>query len=342
MTLGTGLDTSFGSKIETTYGTAVTVDQWNDIDSESLVLQQKWTQPAGLAAGRTMILINRLSPTTRMGSGSVAMDFSVKSMHRLLKLALNSGLSAPSLVSGSAYAGAHLLDSAASPVSSTFQIGRAQRDGTVRPFTASGVRASGWEISSSEGNAVKLNLDVVCQDIVTGTALATPAYATGNEIFQHNANTATVVKIGGTASTASGIVSISGGTPLATTVKGISVKGSRPLSESYGTSQTMLAPLLNGLVPVTVELDSEFTSRTELYDVWRSGTILPLQITWTGSTISGGAYKLDVIAAATKITDDPVSVGGPDIVPEKPVFTVGADGVNNPLQVTLTSTDTAI
>jgi hypothetical protein len=37
-----------------------------------------------------------------------------------------------------------------------------------------------------------------------------------------------------------------------------------------------------------------------------------------------------------------VSVGGPDIVPEKPVFTVGADGVNNPLQVTLTSTDTAI
>lgn len=342
MALGTGLDTSFGYAMESTYGTAVTVDKWNDIDSESLMLQQTWTSPAGLAAGRTTILINRLQQTTRQVTGGIAMDFSAKNMHRLLKLALNSAITTPTLVSGAAFAGAHLLDSAASPVSATFQVGRSERGGTVRAFTISGVRATSSEISSSEGGGVKFGMDIVGQDLVTATALATPAYATGNEIFQHNASTATVVKIGGTASTTAGVVSIAGGTLVTTTVKGISLKIPRPMSSSYGTSQTMLAPLLNGLVAPTVDLDGEFTSRTEIYDVWRAGTIVPLQITWTGSTISGGNYKLDVVCAATKINDDDVNSPGPDINPEKATFQIGSDGVNNPLQITYTSTDTTL
>jgi hypothetical protein len=337
MGIGTGVQASFGYKAESVYGTAVTVDKWNDFNSESLALEQKMTEPQGLAAGRLVPLVARWQQTTRAVSGGVEMDFAVKDMSRLLKLALGSNPT-PTLISGAAYRHNHQLGSTQG-MSHTWQFGKDQRDGTTRPFTYSGVKCTGWEFGSSEGELVTLKLDAMARDVATGTALATPSYAAGNEIFNHQQ---LVVKLGGTPSTSSGLVSISGGTPLATTVKGASVKGANPYSESYGTSATLLEPLQNGLQDITVDIDGEFTSRTEIYDVWRANTTVALELIWTGSSISGGAYTLDVVIPAAKIWTDALNVDGPDIVPEKFTFKVGSDATNNPLSVILTTTDSAL
>jgi hypothetical protein len=265
------------------------------------------------------------------------MDFAVKDMGRLIKQALGSSAVA-TLTTGAAYRQIHQIGSSQGQ-SMTWQIARSQRNGTIQPFTLSGVKITSWEIGSQEGELVTLSMDAMAKDSVTATALATPSYSAGNEIFHHQQ---LVVKIGGTASTATGLVSVAGGTVLTTVVKGVSVKGSTPYSESYGTSATVQEPLQNGLLDATIELDAEFTSRSEIYDVWRAGTAVPLQLTWTGSTISGGNYTLDIIASAAKIWNDELNVDGADIVAEKPVFKVGSDATNSALQVVLISTDTAI
>jgi hypothetical protein len=161
----------------------VTVDKWNDFNSESLALEQKMTEPQGLAAGRLVPLVARWQQTTRAVSGGVEMDFAVKDMSRLLKLALGSNPT-PTLISGAAYRHNHQLGSTQG-MSHTWQFGKDQRDGTTRPFTYSGVKCTGWEFGSSEGELVTLKLDAMARDVATGTALATPSYAAGNENYNH-------------------------------------------------------------------------------------------------------------------------------------------------------------
>jgi hypothetical protein len=337
MSTGSGVDAQFGHKFESTYGTAVTVDIFNDFNKESLKLDQKWTDPQGLAAGRLYPLIGRVAQTTRVVTGGVDMDFSTKSMGRFVKLMIGSSVTTPTLISGAAYKQVHLSGGLVG-LSQTWQFGRPQRDGTVKPFTASGIKCKGWTISSKVGELVNLSMDVLGKDLVTSTALATAAYTTGNEIFRHND---LVVKLGGTASTTGGVVSVASGVTATSVINGVDVKSDSPLSESYGTSTTIQTPNQNGMAKTTIDLDGEFTSQSEIYDVWRAGTVIPVQLTWTGSTISGGAYTLDIIASACKIADEDVNVDGPDIVGEKPSLIVGSDGTNNPLQITLISTDSA-
>lgn len=339
MAVGSGIGAQFGYALETTYGTAVTVDKFTDFNEESLNLNQTWTDPQGLAAGRLTPLATRRVQTTRDVTGSIAMDFATKSMGRLVRQMIGSSLTAPVLISGTAYRQVHQLGNAGG-LSGTWQLGRPQPDGTVKPFTYSGVKVTGWEIASNKGELVTLSLDADAKDVVTATALATASYVTGTEIFNH---TQLVVKLGGTASTTSGTVSVAGGTQVATLLDGVSVKGSNPMAnERYGTGTTKNEPIQNGMFDCSIDLEGEFTSQAEFYDVWRAGTTVPVQLTWTGSAISGSNYTLDIIASATKFDPVEVNVGGADLLDQKATLKVLADGTNNPLQITLISSDSTL
>lgn len=337
MPIGSGISAQLGYKAESVFGTAVVVDQFNDFNSESLQLEQTWTEPKGLAAGRLVPLASRMVQTTRSASGPVEMDFSARSMGRLVKQMLGSSATA-TLVSGVAYEQVHQIGQMTGQ-SMTLQVGRPQTDGTVKAFTAVGCKFPGWEISSEAGGLVGLSLDVDAKDLLTSQALATATYV-ANEIFNH---TQLSIRLGGTASTASGKVSVAGGTQLATLVNKVSVKGENPMAtDRYGTGATKSEQIQNDMQDVTIDLEGEFTSQSELYDVWRAGTVTPVQLTWTGSTITGGNYLLDIIASAAKITNDDLGVDGPDILGQTASLKVLADGTNSPLQIRLVSTDTAL
>lgn len=338
MAVGSGIGSQLGYKLESTYGTAVTVDKFTDFNEESLNLNQTWTDPQGLAAGRLTPLATRRVQTTRDVTGSVSMDFATKAMHRLVKLMIGSPLSTPTIIgAGPAYQAAHQLGNAGG-ISATFQVGRPQPDGTVKPFTYQGVKCTGWEIASSKGELVSLSMDLDAKDVVTGTALATAAYTAGAEIFNH---TQLVVKLGGTASTTSGVVSVAGGVTVATLLDSVSVKGSNPMAnERFGTGTTKNEPIQNGMFDCSIDLEGEFTSQAEFYDVWRAGTTVPVQLTWTGAVVGSSNYKLDIIASATKFDPVEVNVSGADLLDQKATLKVLADGTNNPLQIQLTSDET--
>lgn len=347
MAIGSGLSGQFGHKLETTWATAVTVDTFQLYDSESMELEVKWAESEGLQAGQQVQLANYAVQTTRAAKGSVAIEYATKKMGQLFKAMLGSTVATPTLISGSAYKQVHQLGNHAG-IGLTCQFGRPQTDGTVKPFTYPGCKVTGWELSSSEGELLKLDLELDAKDETTltstpaGAALAAASYTVGNEVFTHNQ---LVVKIGGTASTASNVVSIAGGTTVTTVIKSVNVKGTNPFAtERNGTAATKSEPIQNGLTEVEVELECEFTNQAEFYDVFRAGTVVPLQLVWTGTTIISGAEvpKLDIILSAAKILNAPAPVDGSDIVVQKVSFKMYRDGTNAALQAFITSADVTL
>jgi len=351
MSIGSGLSGQFGYKLETTWGTAVTVDTFQVHEGDNLEIDQNWAQSAGLQAGQQVQLAGYAQQTTRSAKGAVPLEFATKKMGQLAKVAVGSTVTTPTLIAGSAYKQVHQLGTFFG-IGLTTQFGRPQTDGTVKPFTYPGCKVGGWELSCSEGELLKLQLDLIAKDETNlsttpaGAALAAAVYPTGNEAFTFNQ---AVFKIGGTASTASSVVSVAGGAVVGATsgaiVKGFTFKGTNPFAaDRFGTATTVSEPIQNAMTQIELELDCEFASQAEFYDVFRAGTVTPVQITFTGATlISGTSYPtLDLILSAPKILKAPVPVSGPGIVRQKVSFKAYRDGTNSPFQVTITSGDVAL
>jgi hypothetical protein len=152
-----------------------------------------------------------------------------------------------------------------------------------------------------------------------------------------------VIKTGGTASTASSEVSIASGVTLASLVRKFTLKGTTPLAnERFGTSQTKREPLQNGMTDVSLTLEAELGAQADLYDVFRNGTVTPVEITFTGSSISGGNNLFSIILSAGKYLEAEAEDNDADLVGMPVTLRAFDDGTNNPCQIKLVSTDTTL
>ena len=346
MVWSSGVASQLGFKAETTYGTQVVVAKFIERDEFSLGLEQDWAVGEGVYSGGQYVRLDRTVQTTRHCSGNLVADVIGKNWGTLVKHMLGSSVSSPTVISGSAYKQVHQVGST-DGMSLTVQKGVPQvSDGTVKPFTYVGTKVAGFELSCEQGQFLKASLDLVAKDeltLTTGTAsnaLAVASYPTLQEGFTWNQ---AFVKIGGTASTASGEVSISGGSAVASIVKGFSLKHTNNMNdEGYGTSATWAREPKAKRAQTVVTLDTEFGTQAELYDVFRAGTVTPLEITFTGSLIGGSNYFLfSIICAGTKLRQAPVEQDSDDLADHSVDLEVGYDGTNSPLQVKLVSTDSA-
>src|SRR6266581_3891396 len=95
-------------------------------------------------------------------------------------------------------------------------------------------------------------------------------------------------------------------------------------------------PIENAIPTITGTLSTEFFSRTELYDVFKTAGTTPLQIDFTkfdaaGNDANGAAaganpYRLSFILPAVRFKSASVNVNGPDIVPQSIGFQAYDDG----------------
>lgn len=160
-----------GWKSESTWGTAVTVDTFVPVTEWSLDIDEGYMRPAGIRAGRRTRNPARLG--ARKVSGTIEMELPNVGVAALLKHLFG----AVSTTGAGPYThtytpGAHVSKSL------TMQGGIEDATGTVRPFTASGVKSGGWELSCAVGEFAMLSVDWTAKDIVTATALATASYPT--------------------------------------------------------------------------------------------------------------------------------------------------------------------
>jgi hypothetical protein len=236
----------------------------------------------------------------------------------------------------------------------TCQVGRPQISGvTVQPFTYTGVKVTDWEFSCNNNQIAQLKVTCDGRDEGTATALAAASYPTPNGLFAFSH--ASVMTIGGTASTTAGETTIAGGSALGSLVNGVVITGTTPMkTDRYGLGNQGLKgePIENAIPVISGTLNTEFFSRTELYDVFKGGNTTPLQIDFTkfdsagldANGVSAGAtpYRLSFVLPAVRFKTGAVNITSPDVIPQSVGFQAYDDGTSNPvIQVKLVSRESS-
>lgn len=344
MPYGSGLSAQFGAKTETTVGTPVTVDTFFEFLSEAFVFAPTWMEGAGLKAGQAFKRAARAIQTKIDVNGDVVVEHTDRGhMGLLWRHALGSATTVPTqIASTTAYKQIH-TPGPRTGLSLTAQVGRPQTDGTVRPHTYAGCKVTGWEFSCNDGQLPHLKLTFDGQQESTATALAAATFSGSAVPFNYTQST---IKLGGTASTTAGETSIATGVAAASLIKGITITAALPMrTDGYGNSTTKREQIENGIPTITLALDTEYTSRTELYDVFKANTTIPLEWTFSyGDAGGANPFLLSFIVPALKLKTANPAVAGPDIVGQPVTAEVYDDGsgTNPPFQVKLVSTDTTI
>lgn len=152
----TGMDAQIGYAIEGTVGTPATVTAFLPMLSETLMQDKTRLESSGIIAGR------RVLTSSQWNGGNVAVSGSVQ--HELY----NRGLGKLFTVMFGA-----VTTTGAGPYTHTFtpgdlygdaltvQVGRPATNGTVYPFTYTGMKVSSWEIACAQGEIATIGLDLV-------------------------------------------------------------------------------------------------------------------------------------------------------------------------------------
>lgn len=345
MPTGSGLDAQLMLKAETTWGTAVTPDKAVEFNSESLKSEPTWLEPTGLRAGAKYKRAARVRQSRKTVSGDLALEWATKGMGTLVKHMLGAAITTPAQIAATtAYKQIHTPGDFRG-LGLTVQVGRPEpSSGTVRPFTFAGCKIGKWSLSVKDNEIPTLSLTVDGKSESTATALAVASFVPGAAVFDFSQAT---LKLGGTATTASGETTISGGTAVAAVVKEVSLSGEAPMAaERFGIGNAGLKsePLENDYPTITGSLAAEF-NKTELYDVFQANTTTALELTFTGAAITGGAgsnFLLSFIIPTLKLKAAAPAVGGPDIVEMSTDFEVYSDETNPVCQVKIVSDETVL
>jgi tail tube protein len=361
-TYASGLSGQVGAVAESVYGTPVTVTHFYEFLSENFMFNPTWLDGQGLKAGQAY---NRSSRTVQSQfdvNGDLTMEHTsgeaanavADSMGFWWKFALGSALVTPTVITGTAFKQVHTPGSKAGQFI-TVQVGRPQISGvTVQPFTYTGTKVTDWEFSCNDNQIAQLKVTMDGQTELTATGLAAASYPTPNGLFSF-AN-ATVFTIGGTASTSAGETTVAAGAAVTSRVNGITITGSNPMKvDRYGLGNAGLKgePIENAIPTITGTLSTEFFSRTEFYDVFKTAATTVLQLDFTkfdsaGNDAAGAAaganpYRLSFIFPAVKFKTASMNVTSPDVIPQSVGFQAYDDGsgTNPVMQVKLVSKESS-
>lgn len=257
MALKSGLAAQVGLKTETTWGTAVAVDRFTPLISESMTEKIERLESAGIAPGARVLRSGQWATGNVEVSGDLGFELYQQGM----------GLWFRHMFGAVSTSGAGPYTHTFTPGDMsddhfTLQIGKPDVAGTVQPFTYAGCKVTEWELAAKAGELVTLGVSVVGKDLATGTSLATASYGAGSGLpfsFAHAS-----VTVGGSAAY----------------VKEITLKGSNGLAvDRRGIGSAYIKePLEAELRAYEGEMVCEFESLTQM-NLFRNGTENALVLT---------------------------------------------------------------
>lgn len=347
MATGSGLDAQFGTKTETTVGTiAAPVDHFWPFASAGLTYDPTYIEGSGIYAGQRFKDVNLVGIARKSANGQIV----IPALHAMKWgwwwRHLIGSVAAPVIIgAGPAYKQVH-VPGPMKGISFTAQVGKPEpATGTVQPRTYPGCKVTDWDLAFSDGEATALSLSVDGWDEDQVTGLAAASYTSS---AQWNFAHVNVFKTGGTASFASGEVSIAGGVAVPSVVSKLTISGKNTLETGrYGLGNAGLKKeqLEVDQCQITGSFEAEYDATT--WDSpFKTGNTIAIQVDSTGPIIAGSdAYLLSVIMPYCKITKAPSEVSGPGLVSTKGEFEVYGKNDQTaiaPLQIKIVSTDTTL
>ncbi|HQV45060.1 MAG TPA: phage tail tube protein [Nitrospira sp.] len=325
MAIGSGLSSQFGIKEETIYGTPVTVDRFLEIESSNILTTLGKVESPVL--GSQYLKTGNVSTYVSGAGGDVVLPVMSKGFGKLFKQMFGASASAQVGVTAE-YKHTFTPDaSGGAGVSATVQLGKPDVGGIVNPFTYEGGKITEWEFELEVGGVLKLTTTWVFENVLTGTALASPSYVTGRAQFLWTNASLTW-----------------GGSAIC--VKEFTLSGKRALdTERFCIGSTnRKEPILNGISEATADATGEFASLAA-YNDFVAGTQRAMVLTVTGGTIptASNPYKLVFTFAAAELVDpgEP-EISGPEILEQPLNFRALDNGTDAVVKVEYHTDDTVI
>lgn len=309
MAISGGLSLQFAVGEESTYGTAVTVDRFDEVVQESVKLDIPRIESAGLRTGRKTV--NNWFPGVRKVSGDFEMEVSPNGIFPLLmKHAL--GTSATTTPGGGTTSRLHTAKVATIDGKSlTVQAGRTGTDGTTRAFTWSGAKIPEFELSQDLDGLLMCKFSIDAQDETTATSLATASYPAG--ALTPLVSTGATITIGGSSYD----------------VSKFSLKGVNGLAKdrkALGRNTTLAQLEGDQLREYTGTIELESFKDLTAYTLFTAGSEAQIVATFTGAIIEGSLpYKVVVTLPRVRFDGESPTVGGPGLIgqslPYKALYT---------------------
>lgn len=241
-----GADGQVGFVSETTPGTAVTVDQFVPIKSESIQNNITYLDTETISARKVLRLTK---PGINAVSGDITTELANTTIATLLRHVFGDVATTGAGPYEHTFTPGDLTGEAL-----TVQVGRPASDSTIHPFTYAGCKVQSWELSADVDAIAELVLTLIGMSETTGESLATASYDSDWEPF-------TFVE---------GAVTVDGSEVA--TVKSFSLSGENAVEHRHRIgSGDSLEPLEAGLRPYTGEIVSDFDALTH-YQLYTAGT----------------------------------------------------------------------
>ena len=355
---GSGLITQFyGPQAEVTYGVvpSLTGGHFYAIKSETLKSKKMAVQGQGLFSGKLHPMAARRVVTGWDVAGGVMMEAPTRNLQQWLFPMFGSyGQTLATLTEDSstgAYKSVH-APGALQGHSFVVQKGLTTVDGTTEPLTYCGCKISEWTLSLAKQEIAQLELTILARNELAGTLNTDPLNASLPGLVSYSAPIGgafhwaqSTVYTGGTASTSSGLTTVSGAS-TAGNVKNFSIKYGIPLDADRfftGGAGFRSEPVDNGLRGIEVNFEIEWLSSEAMLDAYYSDTPTAVELSFVGAGIGSGSdfSTLQILVPEMFLEGDPPSVDGPTVVTQKIPLTGLDDGTNNVIQATYWTLDTA-
>jgi hypothetical protein len=316
MVAPTGFSAQLGLAEEVTWGTIVAPARHLEFLGESLKNEIARAESKGLRAGRRILLSSQWAPGKSRIAGGVDLEMLTTSQALLWKHMLGA--------ISTTGAGPYVHTAIPGDLTGkglTIQIGRPDSTGTVRPFTYSGCKVRGWELSAEAGEIATLSLDIVGAAETTATALSTATYA---------ATMAPLVMISGTLTIAGAQLD----------VMSLTASGDNGLKDDRWRvrgSGVIKEPLENRQRAYTGQVLADFEDLTQ-YNRFTAGTEAALVI-----TLSNGGTSQVVITQNVRFDGDTPNVSGAEMLELPLSYKAVASGAadSSGISVVITNPDSA-
>lgn len=339
-------DCSFGFKVESTYGTGVTVDRFHEFLSESITQDNEYLDSEGLRVGGIGTDLNRRTLGKVMAGGSYELEWVTRGLGTLLQAML--GQNTSTLRTGSVY------QQVATPLTTdpmpayTLQKGIPPvGGGTTLAHTFLGSVVDSWKLSCQSGEVLTAEIDWVCKEMVTATAYASPSYVASPKMFAYS-HLALSIGVNGTHTltvpTATAVGSTTG-TAL-TNVNSIEFTGSNNVDDggfnSGGAGKRSRRPVY-GPREFGGSLTAEFDAVT-LRDYYLAQNDLHMVATWTSDQDNGfgASAALQVVIPSLRLEGKVPSSNAGDVIEQDIDFTAGRTSSASTIYVVAVTADTTI
>lgn len=338
--IAAGLGATLGWGVEGTVGTYAAPTVWQPFEKESLKFKKTETQGKELYGGLYMLASSR-QLVTHTAEGTIDLNLRDRGYGKLFHQMLGGTAPTPTEIGSTGAYTAVFTPGDTTGQSLSIQVGKPETTGTIVPYSYNGAKITDWTLNVAVNEIATLELSIDAWNEVTSQSYTAPSLVASDILTFVGAT----LLIGGTASTTSGVCSVSGATSFAV-AKSCQIKGANPLEIDrffLGSSGTKAEQIANNFRTISGQIAAEFDSTSDLYATFVADTPVALQLNFVGPTIGSGTQSaVQVLIPRIYWEGDSPTVDGPGVLQITAPFTGLYDGVNAPIQVTTVSLDSTV